>query len=363
MLKRILRYLVALIFIASGFVKAVDLKGFSFKLEEYFSPVVFNLPFLEKYALTFAMIVVVLELVLGFMLLMKIKLKATIYALITLCVFFGFLTFYSAFYNVVTDCGCFGDAMKMTPWQSFWKDIALLMALIILIFLYKDEKDKQDIGCAKLPVLGVFTLVMAVVMYRGIAHEPLIDFRAYSIGTDLNAERQKIEKDPSIYKTFYSLKNSKTGEVKKVDQDEYINKEYWKDTTWQIEEGKTTSEITKKGYDSEIKKFKIETAEGEDMTAEILSQPKAILVFAYKPKEASTQIMAEIQAMLMHDRSAKSYGVATQPNFFNKMPSLMMDEIAMKTIARSNPFVLVLENGKIVEKLSAKDYIKEHQTK
>ena len=335
------------------------MKGFSFKLEEYFSPSVFNLPFFEQYALELATIVVVLELALGFMLLMKIKLKATLWALIALCVFFGFLTFYSAFYNVVTDCGCFGDAMKMTPWQSFWKDIALLVGLLILWFLNRNYQEKTDLGCVKMPVLGVFILVMIFVMYRGIKHEPLIDFRAYKIGTDLNTERIKIEKDPSVYKTFYSLKNSRTGEVKKVDQDEYINKNYWKDETWQIEEGKTTSEITKQGYESEIKKLKLETPTGEDKTAEILNEPKAILVFVYKPKEASTQLVAEIQNLMMHERSVKVYGVSTQQNFFSKIPNLMMDEIAIKTIARSNPFVLVLEKGKIVEKLSAKDYLEE----
>jgi len=360
MLKRILRYIVALIFIASGFVKAVDLKGFSFKLEEYFSPSVFNLPVFEKYALHFAILVVVLELALGFMLLLKIKLKATISALIALCIFFGFLTFYSAYYNVVTDCGCFGDALKMTPWQSFWKDIALLIGLILLAVLYKNKTEKADVGCVKMPVLAVFMLVMAFVMYRGLAHEPLIDFRSYKIGTDIIAEREKIEKNPSIYKTFYSLKNSKTGEVKKVDQDEYINKEYWKDTTWQIEEGKSVSEITKKGYESEIKKLKIQTSEGEDKTQEILDAPKAIIVFVYKPKEVSSQVMAELQSFLLHDRSAKSYGVSTQSDVFNKIPNLLMDEVAIKTIARSNPFVLVLEKGKIVEKLSAKDYLKEY---
>ncbi|QIG90734.1 DoxX family protein [Chryseobacterium sp. POL2] len=361
MLKRLLRYIIALIFIASGFVKAVDLKGFSFKLEEYFSPSVFNLAFFEQYALHLATLVVVLELALGFMLLMKIRLKATLYALIALCVFFGFLTFYSAYYNVVTDCGCFGDAMKMTPWQSFWKDIALLVGLIILVFLYKNYQEKNDIGCVKMPILGIFILIMIYVMYRGIAHEPLIDFRAYKIGTDLNAERQKIDSDPSIYKTFYSIKNSKTGEVKKVDQDEYINKKYWQDTSWQIEEGKTTSEIVKQGYDSEIKKLRLETPNGEDITAQILAEPKAILVFVYKPKEASTQLVAEVQNLVMHDRFAKVYGVSTQQDFFNKIPNLMMDEVAIKTIARSNPFVLVLKKGKIVEKLGAKDYLEEYQ--
>jgi uncharacterized membrane protein YphA (DoxX/SURF4 family) len=83
--------------------------------------------FLENYALELAVFVVALELILGLMLLMKVKLKTTLSALIALCIFFAFLTFYSAYFNKVTDCGCFGDAIKFTPWQSFWKDIALLL--------------------------------------------------------------------------------------------------------------------------------------------------------------------------------------------------------------------------------------------
>ena len=355
-MKAVLRYIVSLIFIASGFVKAVDLKGFSFKLEEYFSPIVFNLPFLEKYALAFSIIVVVLELVLGFMLLMKIKLKQTLYALIALCVFFGFLTFYSAYYNVVTDCGCFGDALKFTPWQSFWKDITLLALLVILAFLYRKREEDEKVRFGKLPLLGVFVLVMTFVMFRGIVHEPMIDFRAYSIGTDLAAEKQKIVQNPSEYKTFYSLKNSKTGEVKKVDQDEYINKEYWKDTAWQIEDGKTTSEISKKGYESEISKFKVEDTNGNPITDEILKEPRVVLVFTYKPKEADLELVKKAETKVLTEK-AKVIGISTQPNFYKQIPNYLMDEIAIKTIARSNPFVLILEKGKVVEKLGAKDYL------
>ena len=355
-MKSILRYLVSIIFIASGFVKAVDLKGFSFKLEEYFSPIVFDLPFLEKYALAFAIIVVLLELILGFMLLLKIKLKETIYALIALCVFFGFLTFYSAFYNVVTDCGCFGDALKFTPWQSFWKDITLLVLLIILAFLYRKREENEEIRFGKLPLLGVFVLIMFFVMYRGIFHEPMIDFRAYAIGTDLGAEKDKINKNPSEYKTFYALKNKKTNEVKKVDQDEYINKEYWKDTNWQIEEGKTTSEISKKGYESEISKFKIEDVNGNDFTDQMLKEPRVILIFTYKPKQADAELLKKTETKALSQK-AKVLGVSTQPDFYKQIPNYMMDETAIKTIARSNPFVLILEKGVVVEKMGAKDYL------
>lgn len=361
-MKAVLRILIALIFIASGFVKAVDAVGFSFKLEEYFSPAVFNLPFFESIALPIAIIVVAFELILGVMLLLNIRLKSTLSALIALCIFFAFLTFYSAYFNKVTDCGCFGDAIKFTPWQSFFKDIILLFGLIILWYLYRNNfKILQAKKPVKYIALSLFTIVMGLITLHGILHEPLIDFRHYKIGTDLKVEKANIEKNPSEYKSFYSLKNSKTGEVIEVNQDDYvIDKKYWEEgSPWTIEEGKTTSKLVKQGYESEISKFKPETPEGLDLTNEIISAPKAILVFSYDPKNADPQILDEIETNLMSQKNTYILSISTDPNTFKSIRNSLMDGTAIKTIARSNPFVLVLENGNIVDKMSAKDYLKQ----
>ena len=364
MIKGLLRFIIAIIFILSGFVKAVDLVGFSFKMEEYFSPSVFNMPFLEKFALLFSIIVVVLELFLGFLLLLKLKLKFSISALIALCVFFGFLTFYSAYFNVVTDCGCFGDAIKFTPWQSFIKDVVLLFGLIILYFLYRKEfkKEHSSSGNNKPQAFAliVLSIIMVVIMALGIINEPIIDFRDYKIGTDLKAEKEKINKNPSQYKTFYSLKNSKTNEVIKVNQDDYINEtKYWEDgSPWKIEEGKNESQLVKEGYKSEIVKFKIEDPTGNDLTDQVINAPKAILVFSYHPKDVSTELIEKIEAKVNTQKGAVIFGVSTDPNTFKTITNTMMDGTAIKTIARSNPFVLTLENGKIVDKQPAKNYIK-----
>lgn len=369
MIKGLLRFVVAVIFILSGFVKAVDLVGFSFKMEEYFSPTVFNMPFFEKFALLFSVIVVILELLLGFMLLLKLKLKFTLSALIALCVFFGFLTFYSAYFNVVTDCGCFGDAIKFTPWQSFIKDIVLLLALLILFVLYRKEFRKKDTysysgkkesNKIQYILLAVFSLVMIGIGAYGILYEPVIDFRDYKIGTDLKAEKEKINKNPSEYKTFYSLKNEKTGETLKVDQDAYIREnKYWAEgSPWKIEEGKNESVLIKEGYKSEIVKFKIEDPTGMDVTEEIINAPRAILVFSYHPKEVSPELLKQIEAKVKTQKANIVYGVSTEPNTFKTLKNMMMDGTAIKTIARSNPFVLVLENGKIIDKQPAKEYIK-----
>ncbi|MCE3075885.1 BT_3928 family protein [Chryseobacterium gwangjuense] len=370
MMKTMLRFIIAIIFILSGFVKAVDLVGFSFKMEEYFSPSVFNMPFFEKFALLFSVIVVVLELLLGFMLLLKLKLKFTLSALIALCIFFGFLTFYSAYFNVVTDCGCFGDAIKFTPWQSFIKDIVLLVGLILVFILYRKEfkkKDAYSFNSEKAPsnkfkyiLLGVFSIAMILVGAHGIVHEPLIDFRDYKIGTDIKAEKQKINKNPSEYKTFYTLKNQKTGEVLKVNQDDYIKEtKYWAEgSPWKIEEGKNESVLIKEGYKSEIVKFKIEDPTGLELTEEVINAPKAVLVFSYAPKEISPELLKQVEAKVKTQGAKVVYGVSTIATTFKTIPNAMMDGTAIKTIARSNPFVLILQNGKIIDKQPAKDYVK-----
>ena len=363
-MKNILRYIIAIIFIASGFVKAIDVKGFSFKLEEYFSPDVFNLTFLQNFTLEIAIFVVALELILGLMLLLKMKLKCTLISLIALCVFFAFLTFYSAYFNKVTDCGCFGDAIKFTPWQSFWKDITLLFGLLILWFLNKKSDTlNNEKGLLKMPFLGVGILVSAFIIYYGIAHEPLIDFRDYKIGTDLNLEKQKISSNPSEYKTSYTMKNTKTGEEKVVGQDDFVNqKEYWEEgTPWQIQKGKEVSVLVKQGYQSSIDKFKLEDENGNDLTDQILHLPKVYLIFSYKPKEINygAHPSEEIQKKLeMVAGKSPIYEISTEKSDLLGFQHLTMDGTAIKTIARSNPFVLILENGKIVEKKSLEDFLK-----
>jgi len=303
------------------------------------------------------------------MLLLKLKLKFTLSALIALCIFFGFLTFYSAYFNVVTDCGCFGDAIKFTPWQSFIKDVVLLAGLIIVFILYRKEFKKKDdytfsskkesSNTFKYILLGIFSLGMIYIMAQGIMHEPLIDFRDYKIGTDIKTEKQNINKNPSEYKTFYSLKNQKTGEVLKVNQDDYIKEtKYWAEgSPWKIEEGKNESVLVKEGYKSEIVKFKIEDPTGLEVTDEVINAPKAILVFSYHPKEVSAELLQKVEAKVNAQKGAVIYGVSTDPNTFKTIKNAMMDGTAIKTIARSNPFVLILQNGKIIDKQPAKDYV------
>ncbi|MGB5653156.1 MAG: BT_3928 family protein, partial [Robiginitalea sp.] len=178
------RIVVGVLFILSGLIKLNDPLGFSFKLEEYFSPAVLDLPFLEPYALAIALFVVILEVILGITLLLGYQIRLTLWTLLGTIVFFTFLTFYSAYFNKVTDCGCFGDAVKLTPWESFSKDLILLVLILILIW---GRKHLKPLGSAAFR-LGTTAIALLACIWFGnhvLNHLPVVDFRPYHVGANI----------------------------------------------------------------------------------------------------------------------------------------------------------------------------------
>ena len=169
---QIARILVGVLFIISGLIKLNDPMGFSFKLEEYFNANVLNVEFLIPAALLIACLVVIFEVVLGVMLLIGFKTKFTVWSLLAMILFFTFLTFYSAYFNKVTDCGCFGDALKLTPWESFTKDIILLGLILILFFNQKYILPLFDKTAINLTVFATYTLCFFMAYYV-LQHLPL----------------------------------------------------------------------------------------------------------------------------------------------------------------------------------------------
>ena len=188
------RYLVGLILIFSGAIKINDPVGTQIKLEEYFS--LFSTDFtsifeiLIPYALMISVFLCCLEIVIGVALIINYRMKLISKILLGLIVFFTFLTFYSAYFNKVTDCGCFGDAIKLTPWQSFYKDLILLSFSLIIYFLH--SKLRYQDGFFKIKIFEdnvfkngviIFTSVISLVIsYTAINFLPFIDFRPYKVG-------------------------------------------------------------------------------------------------------------------------------------------------------------------------------------
>lgn len=350
------RVFVGVLFIISGFIKLNDPVGFSFKLEEYFSPGVLDLPFLEPYALAISIVVVILEVLLGVMLLIGFRVKLTVFSLLGMIVFFTFLTFYSAYFNKVTDCGCFGDAIKLTPWESFTKDIILL---VLIIILYVGQQHIKSIFGTKTKSAITATALIACVIFVNhvLNHLPSIDFRPYKIGANIEEGMNVPEGAPeALYE--YAWKFKVNGEEKVI----VTNKEYPSVDGEFI--GVETTEI-QAGYEPPIHDFTIEQ-NGEDFAPLLLREDKLVMVIAYDLRKSNYSAFAEVKK-LTDKAKGNGYKVigmsASGPEYTEKIRReyqldfefYFTDETALKTIVRSNPAVLVLEKGTIMQKVHYND--------
>ncbi len=351
------RFFVGVLFIISGLIKLNDPVGFSFKLEEYFSQDVLNLTFLEPFALAIAVFMVIVEVILGIMLLIGYKKKFTLWALLLMIIFFTFLTFYSAYFNKVTDCGCFGDAIKLTPWGSFIKDIILLIFILMLFVGYKFIKPLFN-NKLSIAITGI-TLVLCIFMgYWVLNHLPIVDFRAYKVGTNIQQAMEIPEGAPkSEYEiTFIYSVNGQ-------------NKEYKMEELNTLPEGATfvdrKEKLLQEGFIPSIQNFSIEK-DGEDYTLTILEEPKIILVIAYDLEKACPKGLDKIKEV---EKLADQYGytiiglTATSADSSRpivakhdiKIPFFLTDKITLKTIERSNPNFVVLNHGTVIQKVHYND--------
>ncbi len=350
------RLLVGVLFIISGLIKLNDPVGFSFKLEEYFSPAVLDIPFLMPYALAISLVVVILEVVLGIALLIGFKKEVTLWSLLLMILFFTFLTFYSAYYNKVTDCGCFGDAIKLTPWESFAKDVVLLVLIIVLMIgrQYIDLLFRSF--TSRMVILGGLLACIALAIYV-LNHLPIIDFRPYTIGNNITDGMTIPEDAPKAIFDYAWKFNVDGEEIIVVTQGEYpsVNGEFI---------GVETEEI-QKGYEPPIHDFTLEL-EGQDHTLEMLAEEKLVMVVAYDL--ARTHEMAYTDIKQITDKAISSgYRVigmsasdASRTSRYIEQydlgfPFYFTDETTLKTIVRSNPGVLVLQKGTILQKVHYND--------
>ena len=300
------------LFIFSGFVKLVDPLGSAYKFDEYFSAEVLNLEFLIPYSLPFSILLITAELVLGITLLIGFKPKATTWSLFGLTLVFLFLTWYSAYYDKVTDCGCFGDAIKLSTWATFYKNVIFIILIAFLLSQLKNIKPvfgktgNQWITFAS--VLGCLYVAMHV-----LNHLPLIDFRAYAEGKNI---RKGME-----YKD--------DGEIPPVHD------------------------------------FFLES-ETEDLTETILDAEKALLFVSYEIEKSDETGFKELEQLhlkakengyLVYGLSASSTSEINRIKKENNLSFefLFCDATTLKTMIRSNPGILILNRATVQQKLSYND--------
>ncbi len=309
---QIFRILVGALFIFSGAVKVVDPIGSQYKFEEYFSASVLDLEFLIPYALPFAIILIVVEITLGAALLVGWKSKFTVRSLLVTIIFFSFLTWYSAYYNKVTDCGCFGDAIKLTPWQSFYKDVILTIAILILNFRINDINTIDSKSFAKKITFLAFFLSGGIV-YHVLNHLPIIDFRPYAIGENIE-EGMKYPEDGTLPK---------------------------------------------------VHDFMLEDSQN-DLAPLLLRKEKLMLIVVYSLDKSNLKGIPNVKEAA-RKANQKGYTVYVVSESFDEdlqqlkkeyslpFDFLFCDETTLKTMIRSNPGVMTFERGTVVDKTSWRD--------
>lgn len=354
------RIFVGLLFIFSGLIKINDPLGFSYKLEEYFE--VFHIMFLNDLAVCFSILLCAMEIILGFALLIGVRAKQVAWGLLLLIVFFAFLTFYSAAFKVVQTCGCFGDAIPLTPWQSFSKDLILLL-LIIVIFKNKDEikplfspKTGERLFLASIAVsvgLGFFTYSFA----------PFIDFLPYKVGANIPDEMKTPPGAmPDQFELTYHLKNKKTGETRDMTDKEYLSSNIWKDNNWEVV-GDPESKLVKKGFTPKIVDLQISDAQRNDYTNELLSNPfYSLWIVAYDLKKTDGAAINRLNALatnlttnfntrtILLTSASPAEATAFVAKYHLISEVFYADGVPLKEMVRSNPGIMLIKNGTIVNK-------------
>lgn len=303
----IFRLLVSFTFIFSGFVKLVDPLGSSYKFQEYFGADVLNLEFLIPYALPFSILLILTELLLGVMLLLGYLPKFTIWSLLLLILVFLFLTWYSAFYNKVLDCGCFGDAVKISPWETFGKNVILLIFIVILLFGIKHIRPLWNRSFAKWTTF-LFFVAFLYVTYYVLVHLPIIDFRPYAVGKNIPEGMKPIGNELPKIHDFY-----------------------------------------------------LENMEGTNLTDEVLKEDKVMLIVTYNIEKSDRQGFSKIKKV-SDDAIKKGYKVyalsaSLEEDFMDikdefdlSFDMLFCDETTLKTIIRANPGIVTLQKGTVIGK-------------
>ena len=360
LVKNLCRIIVGIVFIYSGFVKGIDPLGSDYKFTDYFNA--FGMGWMNATTLFFSFALSLVEFLIGIALLFNLWVSRMAWGSLLFMAFFTPLTLVLALTNPVSDCGCFGDAMILTNWQTFWKNIILLL-LAIMIFMYRKEYKSS------LPLVGQFSFLalagagllgLSVYCYR---HLPVLDFRPYAVGKNITEGMRLPEgTEPDQYEVTLKYKNKQTGEVQSFTEENYP----WQDTlNWEYES--SSERLVKKGYITPIHDLVIEHPTLGNITEEILEDDNhTILAVAYNLTQSDMQYQPAINRLAEYaqEKGIRFYGLTSsserdietyKKRYHVPYEFCTADEIQLKTMIRSNPGVIILREGTILDKWAGKD--------
>ena len=352
MLKLISRLITGLIFLFSGFVKAVDPKGGAIKISEYLEVVGLNDT--EGIAVFLSIALSAVEFILGFHLVLGVKIKRVALPALLFMLAFTIITFFIAIFEPVSDCGCFGDAIKLTNWETLFKNL-IILPFSLLVFFKRNEYTCNLSGIKQhfLSFIG-FAFTLGISAYS-IYYLPVLDFRPYKVGANITESMSIPEgADEGEYETTFILE--KDGERKEFD----VNNYPYEDSTWVFIDSKT--KVIREGYQPPITALNFESTDGEDLTERIINNDKPVfLMIAPQLEKTSAK---HIKSFIEIKNNAISNGYSfyvvtaslTDACYKFDMEHLaafeyaLCDETTLKTIVRANPGLVIIHQGTIIAK-------------
>lgn len=350
------RIIVGLVFLFSSFVKGVDPLGTSYKITEYMTTWSFFGMSFEGFvplATPLSVLLVVLEFTVGTMLIFGSFRRLTAWTLLLMMIFFTGSTLYDALTNEVTDCGCFGDAIKLTNWQTFGKNV-VLMILAIWIFITMNIRRKKRTEHDVL-VLIFSVVIMTIFAIFNINNEPCIDFRAWKMGN------QMMEMDDDLeVQSFVTYRNTTTGETEEFLSSELVNKmsdpEWEKNWEWESSRVVDPHEIKADG-------FSMLDMDMEDHAHELIGSPDYLLIVTIhhldKVDEKGIRAIQQtfemanengVQMVLLSSALPEDVQAFLYDNKLDEMEFYFADATAIETMARSNPAFVLMKEGKVMGK-------------
>ena len=355
LLYHLTRIIFGITFIFSGFVKGIDPWGSSYKFTDYFN--VMGLDWLLWAAFPLGVLMAFTEFSIGVAFLFNWKIRFFSWLGLLFMGFFLPLTLWIALKNPVTDCGCFGDALVISNWETFYKNI-FLSGFAIIVFLNRKKEQSKSQKKYSFILSSVSAIFYFVVVTYSFNHLPIIDFRPYKIGTNIPDAMTTPEDAPKeIYENVFYYKNINTGKVKKFSEQNYP----WKDTVnWAYD--KMESIMIQKGYEPPIHDFQIESPDGENIIDFFIYDENYVFILVAKSlQESNIKSQNKINELAnwaikqdMSFISLTSTPLDEAADFAekNNIPYEFFncDEITLKTMIRSNPGLLVIKNGTVLGK-------------
>ena len=356
MIRNVSRLLVGLVFIFSGFVKGVDPLGTAYRIEDYF--IAYQAEWAIPLALFLAVFLCTIEFILGISLLFNAAIKKTSWVLFLLMIFFTFLTLVDAIWEPVPDCGCFGDAIKLTNWETFYKNIVLII-LVSVIFLGRHRfRPPQFLGYSFF-VLLLFTVGFVWFSEYNIKHLPVLDFRAWKVGNDMAPE------GGGEVKTYLTYRNIETGE-----ETEFISSELpWQDSVWMA----NWEFVDQREDDSDViraHELIIESEDGEYLTEYFVENPDfQFMLISWDVEEAEWDGFYEALALFAYsNEEGHSFIVVTSslPEVVEVLKEELLlpddlefyfgDDTVLKSMIRANPGLILLKDGIVLGKWHYNDF-------